>query len=254
MGTEMRTDVSVIIPTYKRPEKLERALASVKPACSVAYELIVVDDCPEGSGYATAKAFGAQYVCKAGRNRGLSRSRNIGLVLAGAERLAFLDDDDFFAPGGLDALYLALMNGCSFAFGNYLQLFSDKQTPMDLSELTQQQMLVGNQIPVGAYMISRGSVRRGFDEQMRSHEDWEFLLSNINWHSVRHVAFDVVTIDKTENQESSMQARRRSQFWLDYLSVYSRFPAPELSQRRQKVLAMLGVNLDPNMLKHGDSI
>lgn len=250
----MVPEVSIVVPTYKRPAKLERALASIKPACSVPYEVLVVDDCPEGSAFEVAKAFAAVYVCKSGQNRGLSASRNIGIALSRAERLVFLDDDDFFSPGGLDMLYLASKSGASFAFGDCSMLHPTEKILTRLSGASREQLLVCNQIPVGAYMINRGCIRRTFDEGMRSHEDWEFILSNVNWSSFKHVAFDVVTIDKTENQSTSMQARRRSLFWLDFLSVYSRFPAPELSVQRQSMLAKLGLQIESGQLQGGDTI
>lgn len=47
--------LSIVVPTYRRPQALERALASVAPACSATHEVIVVDDCPEGSGFVVEK-------------------------------------------------------------------------------------------------------------------------------------------------------------------------------------------------------
>jgi hypothetical protein len=120
--------------------------------------------------------------------------------------------------------------------------------------VTHQHLLVRNHIPVGAYLISRAAIRRNFDERMRSHEDWEFLLHNIEPHCTRYVPVDIVTIDKTETMEESMQVRRKKFFWLDYLSVYSRYPAPQLSAPRKEALTMLGVNVDEQMLGQGDVI
>jgi hypothetical protein len=42
-------DVSVIIPTFRRPSQLAQAIASVRAQRHVALEIIIVDDCPEGS-------------------------------------------------------------------------------------------------------------------------------------------------------------------------------------------------------------
>jgi hypothetical protein len=166
----------------------------------------------------------------------------------------FLDDDDFFSPNGLEALYQTICTGYSFVYGDYSNLFPQQKVRVDLALLSHEHLLICNQIPVGAYMIDRGSIRRNFDERMRSHEDWEFLLSNLEWNHCKHVPLEVVNIDKTENMESSMQARRRQYFWLDFISIYSRFPAPHLSAFRQKCLLELGINIDENSLKHEDVI
>ena len=50
-------DVSVVIPTFRRPALLREAIASVRAQSGVAVELIVVDDSPEGSAAAIAGEF-----------------------------------------------------------------------------------------------------------------------------------------------------------------------------------------------------
>ena len=250
----MTYDVSIIIPTYKRPEKLGNALASVEKSCSLAHEVIVIDDCPDGSAFQVAMQYKVRYFYKAGQGRGLSQSRNIGIGLASGKYLVFLDDDDSLAPGGIDALYQAISPGISFVFGNYYNLFADGKVSMDLSLLTHDHLLICNRIPVGAYIIERSSIRRNFDEQMRSHEDWDFLLYNIDWQGCKHISTEVVLIDKTENTETSMQARRRAYFWLDFISIYAKYPAPSLSGHRKNMLLELGINIDEKMLGFDDVI
>ncbi|AJC21202.1 glycosyltransferase family 2 protein [Pandoraea pulmonicola] len=251
----MYPEISVVVPTYKRPEKLLRALASVEEACHLPYEVTVVDDCPDGSAFEVAREFKAKYVWKAGSRRGMSQSRNIGIQMASGNYVMFLDDDDFLSPGGIDALHEVIVLGNTFVFGNYSMMFVQGTAPTtDLSGVQPDHMLINNQIPVGAYLMTRSAIRRGFDERMRSHEDWEFLLCNMDWRTCRHVPFDVVTIDKTENRTTSTSARRRAHFGLDYLSVYSRYPAPGLSVPRRDALARLGANVDATMLALADDI
>jgi hypothetical protein len=107
---------------------------------------------------------------------------------------------------------------------------------------------------MGAFVIARDSVQRNFDTRMRSHEDWDFLLSNIANGGMAHVAASVVAIDKTENQTTSTEARRRKLFWLDFLSIYARFPASHLAQAREAMLVSLGVQLPPGLLQIDDLI
>jgi glycosyltransferase involved in cell wall biosynthesis len=251
--SEMQPSISIVVPTYKRPQKLARTLASIAPACSSPHEIIVVDDCPDGSAFPIAMQFGAQYMCKAGRDRGLSQSRNIGIALARGKYLAFIDDDDFFSPNSLDTL-LSTADRNTFIFGDFVEVHADKLVHHDLRIATQDNLLIANQIPVGAYLIEKTAIKRNFDERMRSHEDWDFLLTNIDWQRCKHVQTEIVRVDKTENGTTSMQARRSQFFWMDFLSIYSKFPAPYLSSNRKGMLAQLGVNLDENMLKHGDVI
>ena len=138
--------ISVVVPTYQRPQLLERALKSIGEATTATHEIIVIDDSPDGSGFEAARRCGAKYVFKAGKQRGSSASRNIGLKLATGEFLAFLDDDDFFNPGGLDALLQAARNGAGagdrIVFGDHSNFTSELRTRVMLAGLTLDHLLV----------------------------------------------------------------------------------------------------------------
>lgn len=246
--------ISIVVPTYQRPEKLGRALSSIAAACSHAKEVIVVDDCPQGSGFAAAQSASARYLFKAGVDRGLSHSRNLGLAMARGKYVAFLDDDDYFAPGALDRLLAQGRSDSAVVFGDYITFNEESQTLHPLNHVTLDHMLVNNHIPVGAYVAERSLLRRNFDPHLRSHEDWEFLIANISSGGMCHVPGAVAYIDKTDNATTSMQARRRQQFWLDYISIYARFPAPHLADPRAQSLLTKGINIAPELLKFGDVI
>ena len=241
----MRTscEVSIIVPCYKRQEKLARALASIKSACCLPHEIILVDDCAEGSGFEVGRPYGVRYFLKAGIDQGLSTSRNIGLKLARGRYVLFLDDDDFLLPQAIDLLHNAITKGHSFAFGNHVLLFSERRVATNLKALTHEDLLVSNQIPVGSYLIEKSIIKSPFDHRLKSHEDWDFILGNIDWNRTVHVDQAVVVIDKTENKTTSHQAIRRKHFWMDFLYMYTRYPAEHLAQRRKQQLRQLGVNL-----------
>jgi glycosyltransferase involved in cell wall biosynthesis len=181
----MRKTLSIVVPTYRRPGTLERALASVAAATRADHEIIVVDDCPEGSAFELARRFGARYLFKAGRQRGLSASRNLGLDVATGVFVAFLDDDDFFNPSGLDALLQHASAHEGLCFGNFSTFTHEQRVHHDLAALTADHLLVCNQIPVGAYVMRRAGLSSRFDERLRSHEDWEFLLRQLAGQSLR---------------------------------------------------------------------
>ncbi len=93
--------VSVIIPTYNRKERLEKAVRSVLGQKDVPFELIIIDD---GSTDGTAEMVQnnfpqARYLYQS--NQGPSTARNRGIEIASGEWIAFLDSDDEWMPAKL---------------------------------------------------------------------------------------------------------------------------------------------------------
>ena len=93
----MSIDVSVVIPTFRRPALLREAIASVRAQTDVKVEVIVIDDSPEGSAAAVAGEFAdsVRYFRNAQPTGGFpSVVRNLGWPLARGRFVHFLDDDD----------------------------------------------------------------------------------------------------------------------------------------------------------------
>ena len=92
--------VSVIVPTFQRPEFLQAALGSVLRQTVKDFEVLVVDD---GSAMDLAPLVNAlddgriRYL-RHESNRGEAAARNTGIRGARGDYLAFLDDDDEWFP------------------------------------------------------------------------------------------------------------------------------------------------------------
>jgi succinoglycan biosynthesis protein ExoM len=117
--------VSVIVPTMRRPESLERALRSLFAQTAVAGRLasiIVVDNDPGGTADATVAALSAHSPCpliyRHEPRPGVATARNAGLEMTTAPLIAFLDDDEAATPGWLAALLTGLeQTGADVVFG-----------------------------------------------------------------------------------------------------------------------------------------
>jgi glycosyltransferase involved in cell wall biosynthesis len=249
-------ELSIIIPTYKRPDKLRRALNSANRSAKADKEVIVIDDCHEGSGFLPAREHGARYFNKQGVDRGLSESRNIGLLLARGEFIAFLDDDDILNEDALDSM-LEIARGApaqGIVFGNHMIFNESSEHLVKMSGFGREQLLICNQIPVGSFLLRRSVIRSKFDTTLRSHEDWDFLLRNLQFTQLLYADVDVVRIDKSQQGEATMSGRRRQFFWMEFISIYSRFPAPELCEERAAMLQKLGISLNPKLLRFDDLV
>jgi succinoglycan biosynthesis protein ExoM len=103
-------DVSIIIPTYRRPALLAATLASCLAQQGIeneTVEIVVVDNDAAQSARATVDAVAGRhrnavrYVAEA--RPGISHARNTGVAQANGRYVAFIDDDEEAAAGWLAA-------------------------------------------------------------------------------------------------------------------------------------------------------
>ena len=93
-------ETTVVIPSYRRPDDLARAIDSVlcQQGVETPYEILVVDNDPQGSAAPVAERLAAaspipiRYVHE--KRPGISHARNTGVAHAGSRYLAFLDSDE----------------------------------------------------------------------------------------------------------------------------------------------------------------
>jgi glycosyltransferase involved in cell wall biosynthesis len=99
----MSVDVSVVIPTFRRPHTLVQALRSVLVQQSTRLEVLVIDDCPQGSAEQVVMAMGdarIRYLRNPQSSNGRpALVRNLGWQNATGELVHFLDDDDIVPLG-----------------------------------------------------------------------------------------------------------------------------------------------------------
>lgn len=104
--------VSVIIPSYRQPHLLARAIESCLEQDHTDLEVIVIDDHSRDASLGVAASYAYTddrvRVIEAAENGGLGRTRNIGLSQATGEYVCFLDADDYLLPRSLSARLAAL--------------------------------------------------------------------------------------------------------------------------------------------------
>jgi GT2 family glycosyltransferase len=96
-------DISVVIPTFRRNRELAEAIASVQAQADAAFDVLVVDDSPEGGAKPVVDGLGdprVGYLRNPQPTGGVpSVVRNLGWPRARGRLVHFLDDDDIVPAG-----------------------------------------------------------------------------------------------------------------------------------------------------------
>jgi glycosyltransferase involved in cell wall biosynthesis len=181
-------EVTVVIPTRSRWDLLSTAaLPSALGQEDVDVEVVVVDD---GSTDETSERLRTEYddrvrVVRHPRSHGVARARNAGIEAAAAEWIAFLDDDDLWAPHKLRVqLDAAYSRGASFVYGGAAAVAEDRSWMYSLAppdaDLLPSVLLQRNVLWGGcSNVLVRTNVVRGlggFDERLFQLTDWDLWI------------------------------------------------------------------------------
>jgi glycosyltransferase involved in cell wall biosynthesis len=123
--------LAVIICTYtnERLAGLGRAIRSVLRQSRPPDELIVVVDHNEALLARVTRDFREVVVIDNWQAPGLSGARNSGIAAAGAELIAFIDDDAEAAPDWLERLELGFQDNHVFGVGGYVEAIWEERRP-----------------------------------------------------------------------------------------------------------------------------
>ncbi len=182
--------ISVVIPTYNRRDKIERAISSVlaQTGQGKEYELteiIVVDDGSSDDTQAVVEGLQSDLIRyhRLSQNGGAGRARNEGVKLAKAEWIAFQDSDDFWMENKLSrqVWYIGKNSDvgiCCTGFRS--QLSGDRYIDLCLQSVNEPVTVLSekNFVDAPTIMIRKKIYEKlgGFDESLRALEDWDLAL------------------------------------------------------------------------------
>lgn len=238
---------TIIIPTHERPLLLRRTLHSLIAQTYTDFQVIVVDDSP-----AYIPPF-PELVLLAGRYTyvirsgalGPSESRNMALELVKTPYVIFLDDDDTFEPGHLQALADHIGNGSpELLHCDYRILYEDRTQnpptplsvlPMQTAHVTYDTVHVNNGIPNSCLAYRRDVVTpHRYPTDLLIYEDWDFLLACMRGRTLSYVPIDSVNIHKSPAgaPENARRGNSRKDLTLEtVLYIYKTYPAPNMETR-----------------------
>ena len=205
-------DVTIVIPTYKRPDRIVRAVKSALNQTIASKEIIVVDDNGKGSKEAkeTEKALESFIrdhtiiYLQNEENSGGSFSRNQGLNIAQGKYITFLDDDDEIDPTKLEKQVSKLEElgeEYSACYVGYHKLLEDG------SSYKSNETVNGYVYPYalsrsiyngsGSNLLVRTSIAKeigGYDISFKRNQDLEFMARLLKNYKLAYVDEDLMTI------------------------------------------------------------
>ena len=177
--------VSVIIPTYNQAQQLPRAIESVWAQGIEDLEVIVVDDGSTDDTDVVLRELSndGRLRCFRQQNLGPAAARNRGIRESRGELIAFLDSDDFWLPGKLQAELEALeRTGCRFSYcgSQVVDENGDVLTSLPAADKDSlfSELIWGNRIATPTVLVHRSLLDEAgpFDESLHSGEDWDLWL------------------------------------------------------------------------------
>ncbi len=126
--TENKYSVSVVIPAYNIGDFIARAINSVLAQTHPPDEIIVVDDGSTDNTGEVVKSFGEKVRYIHQQNGGLSAARNTAMRASTCKWISFLDGDDEWLEGYLEAQIGLLRRNpdLMWSTGNYLRCLCDE--------------------------------------------------------------------------------------------------------------------------------
>lgn len=191
--SQANTNISVVIITCERPEYLESALRSVMSQTIKPKEIIIIDDCSSKSYASTFDKFDMElfeYV-RFSERQGANAARNKGVELASGEVIAFLDDDDMWAPTFLEMHLSEYAKGadavvCGFSIlGDSSDLRVNDQETISEDELKKGNAFCGMS---GFSALSSVLKNTPFDINLKNGQDWDlFVRILMNGHVFKNI-------------------------------------------------------------------
>lgn len=209
--------VSVIVPTYNRPEDLQESLKCLVKQTYPHFEGLIIND----GGVDVEKVVAGfkddrlKYFAHK-HNKGIAAARNSAIGHAKGKYIAYLDDDDRFYPVHLKLAIDALSNSSNkvvYTDGvlNWKKLKNEtyvsySKTVFSFS-FTPDDFLIDSVLPLLPFVHERSCLDTIglFDETFQWYEDWDLLIRLMQKYPFLHVP--KITVEYIKREESSQLTR-----------------------------------------------
>lgn len=234
--------VSVVLPTFNRPELLRSAITSILTQTYSDFELIVVDDGDKVSAETVVQSFHDARIVYLKNNppkQGGGATRNRGIAITKGEWVAFLDDDDEWLPEKLAMQMQALADvpdEVGFSFTAVVNDDGKKLTPTTVIQGIYDYKDIALRSFAGfltVTLVLRKSVLLevgGFDEILPSHQEPELMIRVTRKYKGFGVNQPLVKVNMTPHEHIGGDIKRRirgREIILEkHSELYKHYPEP----------------------------
>jgi glycosyltransferase involved in cell wall biosynthesis len=182
---KMGPTVSVVLPTFNRPNDLRQAVVSVLAQTYRDFEFIVVDDCSREpiAGVLADLEDPRLIILRHDANKGEGGARNTGIAKSRGEWIAFLDDDDTWLPEKLERQLQYITFRAPGADAVATDFLVTGKGVCNISDVLSKRsvdfiLLHWEGLLPSTWMVRREVFNKvgGFDTSLRRAADWEWLL------------------------------------------------------------------------------
>lgn len=180
--------VSVVIPTYKRNEKLHLSILSVIKQTYSNLEILVINDSFEDelNVQKVLMQFNDERIVYSRnlRRKGGNGARNTGLILAKGKFVTYLDDDDEYMPDRIqNIINFVESNDVTFCFTEYYYMINNKlltvktkANPITVERYIEAKFDIGSSsnLFIDVQSISKNDIL--WDENLIRHQDIEYFI------------------------------------------------------------------------------
>ena len=183
------TKISVVIPTYNRSKTIGRATKSAQDQTYPVSEIIIVDDSSTDDTIQVAESIDDDriryYFLE--QNKGAAGARNYGVSQAKYDIIAFLDSDDAWRKEKMEKqmAYMTSHKNCRFVYSAFVrhystsdQIIPEMDTGRKLEGDILSELLYDNTVSTQTIVMTKDLFEEagGFDENLRSLEDWDLAI------------------------------------------------------------------------------
>lgn len=178
-------EISVIISTYNRADKLKRAVSSVLSQSFNDFEVIVYDDCSTDKTQKFLKSIKDERlkVIRGDKNFGSdTKPKNEATSEARGRFIAYLDDDNEYLKDHLQVLYSAITNSnADVVYGDRMVIDEEGQVEKQVGIFSNYNpflLLQRNYIDTSDVLVRREAIFDvgGWDERYRKYVDWNLWV------------------------------------------------------------------------------